>query len=143
LQLQQWQPKIDLCKWKSLDTPYPKPDDKPPFHFAPEAIGNEDTQKDNQTSTYDTYSCVILIWLLAIGEFIRPPFAQTNSVEDIQNIILSDTSMVKQELLQEIEERMTGQSEMELLSGLLRQNIVGESDRRMTINELFNFMKDV
>ncbi|XP_064619086.1 uncharacterized protein LOC135482718 [Lineus longissimus] len=147
--LRQWQPKIDLTKSKSLDTPYPEPDDEPPFHFAPEAINNDDNhQTTNQPtcSTYDTYSCVILIWLLSIGKFIRPSFAQKKSIGDIQNTILSNTYRVQRELLEEIKRQLNSlQSGMEQigLTSLVQRNIVLESSQRMTISELHEYLEDL
>ncbi|XP_064650022.1 uncharacterized protein LOC135501707 [Lineus longissimus] len=86
-------PKIDLCKPRGLDIPYPPPDNKPPFHFAPEVVSNS-----RKRNVGDGYSGAMILWFLACGRFIRPDFANKPSVEAVNDIIINDLDSVRQDL---------------------------------------------
>jgi hypothetical protein len=137
---------LNLLKWKALDARYPAPDGKPPFHWAPEVIQGFETQSKK---TYDTYSCTILIWWLAMGQFVRPQFANSDDFNLVNATVIRKLRRVNIEIYEEFTKsearRNATEHEATMLDkvqGLLSENIQ-EAGERMEIGELQLQMKEI
>ncbi|XP_006822236.1 dual serine/threonine and tyrosine protein kinase-like [Saccoglossus kowalevskii] len=88
-----WTPTINMLK--SRDDSIPYPDGKIPFHIPPEEYTNppsSDISPFITTNASAVYSFGVLLWLLLLGRFRRPTYAD---VDDAQKIEIPENNMVE------------------------------------------------
>ncbi|XP_064623290.1 uncharacterized protein LOC135485329 [Lineus longissimus] len=146
IRLQDGCPKIDISKWRGVSTPYPPPDNQLPFHFPAECICAD---QKRYPSTLDSYGSAILIWMLACGKFIRPPFASEEGSEgqggpDPTVAILCNLDRVRQEFDEIIQQCSGAEAGMSLFLPLVRtilEKCITDEMERMDVFELHEMLQ--